>query len=87
MSEEPSQSNTSTPTPAALLSSILFVVLHGWALVTLWQHAPGGREILMAAVYAGILLVSAVTMKRLIPPLLPSLIPFAVVLTWRLFFV
>jgi len=71
----------------AAIAGVVFLVAHAWALTMLWNHAPAGREVLLVAVYALILVGSAITTKRLIPPLVPSLVPFAVVLIWRLLFV
>jgi hypothetical protein len=69
-----------------ILLALLFVVLHGWALWELWTHGPANRQVILVCVYSGFLAGSALITRRLPPPLLPSMILFAVVLGWRLMF-
>jgi Domain of unknown function (DUF4105) len=68
----------------SFLLGILFLALHSWALAALWIDGPGPlvRRIALVSVYAGVLLGSALITRRFRPPLLASLIPFAVVITW-----
>lgn len=86
-SEAKESTAKSTSLAWLVIAGILFVLLHGWALITLWNHGPTGRQLILICVYGGVLAGSALLTRRFPPPLAPSLILFGVVLGWWWVFV